>query len=269
MGSQHSTEHDERLQRLYGESDAGNGAVPASARALQAIRRLAESLDTDVALLGQLAARLEQARVALRELERDMTSVTPGVDAGAASPPAEFDHAQMRLYCLGQFRVYLRDHDVRLRHAGTGASVMKYLALHNPQSVPRDVLLEALWPGVDPAIANGRLKAAIYRLRQALAAVDTAPMHCEYVVHEAGSYRFAPTLRVWTDIEAFEYAYRAGEYWERAGRADQAAACYLQAVERYQGDLLPDDRFEEWTLMRREELRDAYLMTLTLSLIHI
>jgi DNA-binding SARP family transcriptional activator len=46
------------------------------------------------------------------------------------------------------------------------------------------------------------------------------------------------------------------------GRDGGALACYETAVELYRGELLEDTPFEEWALLRREQLRLQYLEAL-------
>jgi len=64
-----------------------------------------------------------------------------------------------------------------------------------------------------------------------------------------------PGVTLWVDVEAFEWAV------ESARRAREPAA-YRAALDLYAGDLLPEDRYEEWAEARREELRTLYLTSL-------
>jgi DNA-binding SARP family transcriptional activator len=64
------------------------------------------------------------------------------------------------------------------------------------------------------------------------------------------------------DVEAFEHAWRAGVHLERAGQLAAAIPFYTQAEALYLGDFLEQDQPEEWTLVRREHLKDTYLTIL-------
>jgi DNA-binding SARP family transcriptional activator len=57
------------------------------------------------------------------------------------------------------------------------------------------------------------------------------------------------------DVESFEGA-------ARAARRARDPAAYRAAIELYAGELLPEDRYEEWAQERREELRQLYLTLL-------
>ena len=56
-----------------------------------------------------------------------------------------------------------------------------------------------------------------------------------------------PQGQLWVDVDAFE------EAAETARRSEDPAA-YRTAIELYSGELLPEDRYEEWAESRRQEL---------------
>src|SRR3954454_2579932 len=106
------------------------------------------------------------------------------------------------------------------------ADLVKLLALADGHRLARDQVLEALWPQLqtEPAAANLH-KAASYA-RRALG--DRSA-----VVLRGGHVQLAPGAQVMTDVERLE-----------AGDSDVPA-----------DELLPDDRYQEWTLAPRERVR--------------
>ena len=64
-----------------------------------------------------------------------------------------------------------------------------------------------------------------------------------------------PEGDLWVDVDAFEEAAAI------ARRAREPGA-YRAAIELYAGELLPEDRYEEWTQERRETLRQTRLRLL-------
>lgn len=104
--------------------------------------------------------------------------------------------------------------------------LVKLLALAPRHRMPRDEVLEALWPrlGADAAAANLH-KAASYA-RRALG--DRSA-----IVLRGGMVELAPDAEVTTDVERFE-------------QGDDSA---------YRGELLPDDPYEQWALDARARLR--------------
>jgi DNA-binding SARP family transcriptional activator/tetratricopeptide (TPR) repeat protein len=113
------------------------------------------------------------------------------------------------------------------------ADLVKLLALAPGHRMARDEVLEALWPrlGADAAASNLH-KAASYA-RRALG--DRAA-----VVLRGGIVELAPAAEVVVDVERFQRG-EAGEYG---------------------GELLPEDRYEEWTIGARSRLRERHLAVL-------
>jgi DNA-binding SARP family transcriptional activator len=62
-------------------------------------------------------------------------------------------------------------------------------------------------------------------------------------------------MQLWVDVEAFEAA-------TVAARRSRDPAAYRAALNLYAGELLPEDRYEDWAEERRPELRQSYLALL-------
>jgi DNA-binding SARP family transcriptional activator/tetratricopeptide (TPR) repeat protein len=135
---------------------------------------------------------------------------------------------QLEIRLLGRFEVLV---DSRLVPAEAwpqrrAADLVKVLALAPGHRMPRDEVLESLWPqlGADAAASNLH-KAASYA-RRALGARES-------IVLRSGMVELAPNAQVTTDVERFE------------GGDDSA----------YGGELLPDDPYASWALAARARLR--------------
>ncbi len=76
-----------------------------------------------------------------------------------------------------------------------------------------------------------------------------------YLHLRAELLELCPNSVLWVDVEAFEEA-------AAMARRSHEPGAYRAAVELYAGDLLPDDRYEEWAEERREALRFLYLSVL-------
>jgi predicted ATPase/DNA-binding SARP family transcriptional activator len=128
-------------------------------------------------------------------------------------------------------------------------ALAKLIALAPGQRLHRDQLLDALWPDLDPEAAGPSLHQAIYLVRRALAPLGIeVALQAQVLALRAGG-------ALTTDLAAFEAA--AARARRSRDRAD-----YEAALARYTGDLLPDDRYEEWSLHPRETARATYLETL-------
>jgi DNA-binding SARP family transcriptional activator len=152
---------------------------------------------------------------------------------------------------LGGFRLSVQGVPVDVAVRRRVRDVLAYLLTHRRIPVPRDVLMEAIWPGARPDATRNSMHVALSGARQALRAASAIPV----IERHHGSYRIAPAFDVWTDVEQFERECSAGRRAEIAG--DPAVGHYETACQLYEGDFLADDPYSEWAAGRREELRLA------------
>lgn len=126
--------------------------------------------------------------------------------------------------------------------------LIKILSLTPKHRLQRDQLLEWLWPGGDVETSANNLYQALYAARKVLKSLQSF-----LVIRFDGDFLcLVADPPLWVDVEAFEAAAeQAGKY--------QDMPHYLAAVSLYSGDLLPENRYEEWTLVKREELLQSYL----------
>ncbi|WP_405070381.1 tetratricopeptide repeat protein [Kribbella sp. NBC_01510] len=133
----------------------------------------------------------------------------------------------------------------RLRKART---LVKMLALTRSQRLHRDVLLEALWPDRAPVSAVNNLHQALHVARRVLAGDEPSngllELRDDFVVLLADGL-------VEVDVRTFERL-------AALGRTSGDLADLRTAVAAYAGDLLPEDRFEDWAVGPREELRASF-----------
>ena len=161
----------------------------------------------------------------------------------------------MRIDLLGGFRIRVGPRVVgqdgwRLRKA---AAVVKLLALAPEHRLQREQVLDHLWPELVPKAAANNLRQALYIARRVLESEGPARRYLEF---RDGLLTLCQEGQLWVDVSAFEKAAVA------ARRSAREPAAYRAAVNLYAGDLLPEDRYEEWTMDRREALKGSYLSLL-------
>ncbi|HEY8602256.1 MAG TPA: BTAD domain-containing putative transcriptional regulator, partial [Thermomicrobiales bacterium] len=156
----------------------------------------------------------------------------------------------LRLRLLGGFQAAVGDEpipdDAWARRKAQ--AVVKLLALSAGHALHREEVLEALWPEADPAAARNSLNQALHAARRAL-----GPAAAQLRV--AGE-RLILVPPVWVDVAAFEGA-------ALAARRSSDPALYEAALDLYTGDLLPENRYEDWAAGRREALRGTRLALLS------
>lgn len=162
----------------------------------------------------------------------------------------EFDKARLVVRLLGGFAVDVAGAPLdegawRLRRAKT---LVKLLALAPERRLHREQLAEALWP--DGGAAPNSLHQVLYTARRALAA--DGDEHASIRVTLRDGVVTLAGEGLWVDVNAFEFA--AAE-----ARETRTPAAYQAALELYGGELLPEDRYEDWATARRESLRETHL----------
>jgi DNA-binding SARP family transcriptional activator len=124
-------------------------------------------------------------------------------------------------------------------------------------------LLDLLWPELPFKSGLNALRVTLHALRRALAPTDGSASTDEVIANVGHAYFLNPTLSVWVDADAFATHFDAGLRFERQSRSDDAAREYAAAEALYKDEFLIEDLYEDWTVLRREELRDQYLLVLT------
>jgi DNA-binding SARP family transcriptional activator len=182
---------------------------------------------------------------------------------GAITQPAEVPQfSGIEVRCLGRFEVSSSSGRIE-RWAGAKArSVFQYLLARPHEPIVKDALMDALWPDCTPQSAANNLKAAVHSLRSTLCQVFAGTDCPQPVLFRQGSYLINPELSLWIDVEAFEKAWAAGRRLEKEHKIADAMREYEKAESLYRGDYLEDEPYGDWTLLRRETLKDIYLIIL-------
>ncbi|HRQ40324.1 MAG TPA: BTAD domain-containing putative transcriptional regulator [Chloroflexota bacterium] len=161
------------------------------------------------------------------------------------------------LICLlGDFRVLKGGHPISL-NGGKAEHLLRCLGLEPDQPVPRDMLLETMWPGHPPDLAGQSLNSLTYSLRKMLGdeiGGDTP------VVHEDGYYRLNQAAGVGVDVTWFENLIKAGDHHMLSNNLTVAVSFYTQAARLYRGDLCAGTDIH--CVMVRERLRAHFLTIL-------
>ncbi|HEU5419800.1 MAG TPA: BTAD domain-containing putative transcriptional regulator [Streptosporangiaceae bacterium] len=173
---------------------------------------------------------------------------TVGVVGDHGSRRAAGRTAPVEVRLLGGFGLRVNGQDVptktwRLRKA---RHVVALLALSPGHRRHRDDVIEALWPdrGIESGLNN--LHQALHIARRGMAGPGGSGRSRIRVRDEWVA--LCPDEKLQVDVEEFEAA---------AAAADGSPDCGTieKALTLYRGDLLPEDRYEEWALLRRDELR--------------
>ena len=143
----------------------------------------------------------------------------------------------IRIRLLGGFAASVEAEPVaesawRLRK---GRELVKLLALAPGKRLHREQLIDALWPALGASAGANNLNQAVHAARRALGAEAIQARDGLLELHAA------------VDVELFEQAVVSA-------RASPKAAGYRAALALYGGELLPENRYDDFASGRREEL---------------
>jgi predicted ATPase/DNA-binding SARP family transcriptional activator len=161
----------------------------------------------------------------------------------------------LRIGLLGGFSVTVGERKVdesawRFRKA---ASLLKLLALAPGHRMHRERAMDLLWPELGKKAASNNLRQTLHVARRTL---HPDPEIASRLLSVSGEQLLmCPEGRLWVDVEAFEQA-------ADTARRSKDPGAYRAAIELYSGELLPEDRYEEWAEGRRQELRQRFLSLL-------
>lgn len=182
---------------------------------------------------------------------------------GRMSLPAKIPvPVKIEVRCLGRFEVKSTFGKIERWPSTKAKSIFQYLLIRSHEPTVKDALIEALWPEGSVHAASNSLKAAVHSLRSILNELVSESENQQFIIFSQGGYRINPEIDLWVDVEEFEKCCVTGRRLEKEHKIAEATQEFERAEILYRGDYLEDEPYEEWTLLRRESLKDSYLLVL-------
>ena len=264
-------QHNLYMQRRQGmgEESRTSGQGPASWK--NTLRELSLDLptgcyierDPDVLVLrrpdGSMAGAIS-SRGATPEAVRRMVEeiIGGGPSSYLQEAPAHTQQPSLQVRFFGHFEILCDGNAITLGRSGKTLTILKYLLANRRRPVSQDHLMGWLWPESNLKRARWSLNSAIHSLRKLLDGCSSA-LSTNCVTLEDGYYHLSETVRIWTDVDELDERYEKGRRLEGEGRMPAAAVEYEKAVELYRGDYLIEDLYDDWTMVERERLSNAYM----------
>jgi tetratricopeptide (TPR) repeat protein len=202
---------------------------------------------------------LPRSRMALceRQCESKESSVSGQKGRKSNSPVLE-----IRL--LGRFEI-LRDGEPIAEGAWgrrKTKTLLKVLLTDPGRVFTQDQLIDALFGGENVDKATENLYGRVSQLRRALEPDLKRGVDSTFIIREGQGYSFDTNDHSIIDIAEFGRDLHQSLLLEEAGEWLQAVEAFETALQHYRGDLLPEDRYEDWAEVRRGKLRSQYLEAL-------
>jgi DNA-binding SARP family transcriptional activator len=217
----------------------------------------------DGSMVGAFSAR-GAAPEAVRQTVEETVKEEPSTYR-RESPAAVQPSFQVRFF--GHFEILCDSETMPLGRNGKALTILKYLLANRARPVSQDHLMGWLWPESNLKKARWSLNSAIHGLRKLLSGCPTS-VSMNYVCLEDGYYRLSPSVRVSTDVDEFDKCHEQGRQLEKNDLMREAAIEYEKAIDLYRGDYLVEDLYEDWTMVERERLANAYMDILDRLAVH-
>jgi DNA-binding SARP family transcriptional activator len=177
-----------------------------------------------------------------------------------------FPLAPLSITCFGHFGVKRSagsGKPITLCSNRSGQRILRFLVSQPGRDATSDTLQTMLWPEDETEVASRKLYLAISALRRSLNSdpADRGGQACEpsrsYIVCKNRVYSLNASVVIQTDVDEFLRCYRMGQ--QRSAGKPERMAFYERACQLYTGPFLPEDIYEDWSFIQREQLTQAYL----------
>ncbi|WP_376792369.1 BTAD domain-containing putative transcriptional regulator [Thermoflexus sp.] len=135
------------------------------------------------------------------------------------------------------------------------ARLLQYFALHRRRWLPRERILEDLWPERDPEESKGTFRRLFSWLRQILEPYMSPRGPFRYFATAGEAFCFDPTDTVRVDVEVFEEAVR--RWLAERPLHPEALEGFARCLAEW-SPLLPGTPYEPWLIPHQERLRALY-----------
>jgi two-component SAPR family response regulator len=164
---------------------------------------------------------------------------------------------------LGGFRVIRGDDVIKEDEwdRSQPKQLLKVIVSYGAKGIPKEALIDQLWPEERPKSAESDFKTTLQRLRKSLEPEIDKDFGSSYI-HLQDNVVSIDVELCQVDVDLFLLLLRNGEEKEKAGDVKEALLIYNEAIEMYKGDFLANEFYIPWADRKREELKGKYIEVL-------
>ena len=157
---------------------------------------------------------------------------------------------------FGKFELFIGNYEISSQDWKRPAikDLLKFFVVNRNRMLPRDFIIENLWPEEDPDKSYGKFRVYISVLRDVIEPWLLKNEKPEILVYSEGKYGLM-TDEIYLDAEEFEKLINDAE---RTSDMVEVRIKLEKAIELYSGDFLEDDLYLEFVYVERERLRNMF-----------
>lgn len=167
---------------------------------------------------------------------------------------------RLRIETLGGFRVFRGESPIEEKEwdRQQPKQLLKAIVSRGMTTIPKEILIEDLWPEERPTRAENNFKTALQRLRISLEPTHPHDFGSSYI-HLQDNQILLDNELCQVDMNQFLALIKQGEEMEKRGEEKKALSFFTEALETYKGDFLEEELYATWADNKREELKSKYI----------
>ena len=138
------------------------------------------------------------------------------------------------------------------------ALLFKAILVHGCRHIPKDILIEALWPDQPPEKSLRNFKVTLHRLRKLFEPDMDSTLGSAYI-HLKDNLVSLDAHLCRVDTDAFHRLCKKARRVEPGGDREDLLEMSRAAEMVYRGDFLPEEPYLTWAEMKRSTLREEFL----------
>jgi LuxR family maltose regulon positive regulatory protein len=166
----------------------------------------------------------------------------------------------LRIETLGTFRLFRGDSPMEENQwdRSQPKKLLKTILSYGGERIPKEIIIDELWPEESPRVAERNFKTTLQRLRKSLEPVIHKDFGSSYIhLHDNIVSLDAELCHV--DADRFLSLLKIAEEKQKKGDGKEVLPFYTEALEIYKGDFLPEELYAPWPDKKREELKAKYM----------
>lgn len=168
--------------------------------------------------------------------------------------------AALHVYLFRDFYLEKDDAPLAALENRKAKELFSYLLLNNERPHRREALMTLLWEEGEADKSRRNMRQALWQLQRQLDSNDLDQAQ-RILMIDGDWIQINQDAELWCDVLIFQLAYHKVQGIEGYEMDDDSAQRLREAIALYRGGLL-ENWYEEWCLIERENLQNAYLMML-------
>lgn len=163
----------------------------------------------------------------------------------------------IRVQTLGQFRIWLGEKEVAEKdwQREKGKELFQLFITVN-ELISKEEIIQILWPNQDTKNADRDFKVALNSLHHVLEPMRKARAAPFFIIREGMFYGLNPHAKIELDTAQFQTLIQSGL---NETSQEKGITLLEKGLKLYQGEYLPDRRYDDWCISKRESMLVYFL----------